>query len=75
MSRKYLHTYSLTDGDKCPMCEGTGSVLMQEDAHKSEGYVPCQFYTARPNPNPPKFGESHTTIHLRCRQGILRKVN
>jgi hypothetical protein len=52
------HTETVThkEGDGCPRCGGSGSVLSPRDAHRSEGWIPCNA----------RFGK------LDCTRGILK---
>lgn len=51
---KQVVTY--TEGQDCPRCGGSGSILMVGDAHRSSGWVPCRA----------QFGK------LDCVRGILK---
>jgi len=35
------YTNNEKPGQECPCCHGSGVILQHEDAHRSEGWIPC----------------------------------
>lgn len=57
----------LKSGDRCPACGGKGRIFLEQDAHRSEGWIPCGFNTTRNgliDGRPVKF------IALQCHKGL-----
>ena len=54
------------NGDTCPVCRGTNQIWQHQDAHRSEGWIPCTFSTGRPC----RWG---TCVDLQCVKGKLTR--
>lgn len=62
--RKYLN------GDRCPACGGSGTRMLQQDAHRSGGLVPCGFSTSYRSTS-----DDIVYVDLRCERGTLSRRN